>query len=184
MKRLISLLLMLCFVVSNAAIASADIESTEDLPFVERAAHMYNSSLQKSVLNVSKAGELTTTEYNSIYIPVKDAFKSSGAKIQWDGKKKITTIKNRGHELILNFSGKTLIPRENQLVVPKEWLQLKNGASSINAFVLAYLFEVYADDSDQERVEWEKHLEFLDIKQTTGIGGIDGYMHVFVEFND
>ena len=50
MKRLISLLLMLCFVVSNAAIASADIESSEDLPFVERAAHMYNSSLQKSVL--------------------------------------------------------------------------------------------------------------------------------------
>ncbi|MDR6724542.1 hypothetical protein J2W91_003010 [Paenibacillus amylolyticus] len=184
MKRFISLLLMLSFVVSIASVASADDQSLEDLSFVERAAHMYNSSLKKSVLDVSKSGKLTTTEYNSIYIPVKDVFKSSGATIRWDGKNKITTIKKQEHEIILNFSTKTVIPRENQLVVPKEWLQLKNGASSINAFVLAYLFEVYADESDQERVEWEKQLEFLDIKQTTGIGGIDGYMHVFVEFND
>lgn len=75
-------------------------------------------------------------------------------------KEKITTIKNQGHELILNFSEKTVIPRENQLIVPKEWLQLKNGASAINAFVSAYLFEVYADDSDQERVEGRNNLNF------------------------
>ncbi|WP_128100150.1 stalk domain-containing protein [Paenibacillus sp. DCT19] len=184
MKRFISLLLMLCLVGSVSSIASANNQPLEDLPLVERAAHMYNSSLKKSVLNVTKAGKLTTTEYNSIFIPVKDVFKSSGANIQWDGKNKITTIKNKEHELILNFSEKTVIPRKNQLIVPKEWLQLKNGASTMNAFVLAYLFEVYADESDQERVEWEKQLEFLDIKQTTGIGGIDGYMHVFVEFNE
>lgn len=65
MKRFISLLLMLCFVGSVASIASADDQSLEDLPFVERAAHMYNSSLKKSVLDVSKAGKLTTSIYPS-----------------------------------------------------------------------------------------------------------------------
>ncbi|MNN98752.1 hypothetical protein D3C81_2182180 [compost metagenome] len=52
------------------------------------------------------------------------------------------------------------------------------------SFVVSVTSIASADDSDEERVEWEKQLEFLDIKQTTGIGGIDGYMHVFVEFND
>ncbi|WP_090995591.1 hypothetical protein [Paenibacillus sp. OK003] len=57
-------------------------------------------------------------------------------------------------------------------------------SNSINAFVLTYIFEYYADESDHERVEWEERLEFLDIKQTTGIAGVDRNMHVFVEFND
>lgn len=104
--------------------------------------------------------------------------------MMWDGKNKITKIKNRGQELILNFSGKEITASKNQVVLPEDWVQLNNGVSTINAFVLAYIFEEYADDSDQERVDWEEKLEFLDIKQTTGIPGVDRYMHVFVEFND
>lgn len=184
MKRLISLLLMLTLVVGAASVASAKDPSLNDVPFKERAAYMYSASIKKSILNVSKSGELTTTTYNSIYIPVKDVFNASGATIMWDGKNKITKIINRGQELILNFSGKEITASKNQVVLPEDWVQLNKGVSTINAFVLAYTFEEYADDSDQERVDWEEKLEFLDIKQTTGIPGVDRYMHVFVEFND
>ncbi|UPK41435.1 stalk domain-containing protein [Paenibacillus pabuli] len=184
MKRAISLLLILTFVFSVTSIASAKDQSTKDLTFEERAANMYSPLLKKSILNVTHDNKLTTTTYQSIYIPVKDIFKSTAAIITWDGKKKITTIKNQGQELILNFSGNTVFAEQSQVVLPQEWVQLKNGVSTINAFVLTYIFEHYADESDQERVEWEERLEFLDIKQTTGIAGVDRNMHVFVEFND
>jgi len=184
MKRFFSLLLMLTFVISVASVASAKDQSLKDPPFNERAASTYNSSLKKVELNITKDDELTTTTYNSIYIPVKDVFKPSGATIKWDGKKKVTTIKNQGQELILNFSGKNITAGKNQVVLPQEWVQLKNGVSSIDAFVLAYIFEVAADESDQERVDWEEKLKFLNIKEATGIPGLDKYMHVFVVFND
>ncbi|WKL04296.1 hypothetical protein Q0F98_14905 [Paenibacillus amylolyticus] len=99
-------------------------------------------------------------------------------------KEKITTIKNQDQELILNFSGKKITAGNNQVVFPQEWVKLNKGVSSIDAFVLAYIFEVAADDSDQERLDWEEKLSFLDIKETTGLPGLDKYMHVFVEFND
>ncbi|UOK63343.1 hypothetical protein MT997_00350 [Paenibacillus sp. OVF10] len=75
-------------------------------------------------------------------------------------KEKITTIKNEGQELILNFSGKEITAGKNQVVLPQEWVQLKNGVSSIDAFVLVYIFEYAADDSDQERLDWEEKLNF------------------------
>ena len=40
-------------------------------------------------------------------------------------KKKITTIKNEGQELILNFSGKEITAGNNQVVLPQEWVHLK-----------------------------------------------------------
>ncbi|WP_433921722.1 stalk domain-containing protein [Paenibacillus taichungensis] len=184
MKRLVSLLLMLSLVVSVSSVASALDQSLLDLPFKERAANVYNPSLKKVLLNITKDHKLTTTTYNSIYVPVKDVFKASGATIKWDGKNKVTTIKNQGQELILNFSGKSIAVGKNQVALPQDWVQLKKGESSINAFVLAYIFEVAADESDQERVDWEEKLKFLDIKETTGLPGLDKYMHVFVEFND
>ncbi|MEK3918483.1 stalk domain-containing protein [Paenibacillus sp. FSL K6-2393] len=185
MKRFVSLLLMLTLVVCVGSVASAALDqSLMDLPFKERAANVYNSSLKKVELSVIKEGKSTKTTYNSIYIPVKDVFKRSGATFEWDGKKKITTIKNEGQELILNFSGKEITAGKNQVVLPQEWVQLKNGVSSIDAFVLVYIFEYAADDSDQERLEWEEKLNFLEINETTGLPGLDKYMHVFVQFND
>ena len=185
MKRFVSLLLMLTLVVCVGSVAYAALDqSLMDLPFKERAANVYNSSLKKVELSVIKEGKSTKTTYNSIYIPVKDVFKRSGATFEWDGKKKITTIKNEGQELILNFSGKEITAGNNQVVLPQEWVQLKNGVSSMDAFVLAYIFELSTDDSDQERVDWKEKLNFLDIKGTTGFPGLDKYMHVFVQFND
>lgn len=96
----------------------------------------------------------------------------------------VNTIKNQGKELILNFSGKDIVVGKSHITLPQDWVQLKNGVSSIDAFVLAYIFEVAADDSDQERVNLEEKLKFLDIKGTTGLPGFDKYMYVFVEFND
>lgn|GEM_PF-618984 len=184
MKRIISLLLMLSLVVSVSSVASALDQSLLDLPFKKRAANVYNPSLKKVLLDISKDNKLTTTQHNSIYVPMKDVFKQSGATFNWDGKKKITTVKNQGQELILNFSGKEITAGKNQVVLPREWVQLKNGVSSIDAFVLAYIFEVSADDSDQERVDWKEKLNFLDIKGTAGLPGLDKYMHVNVQFND
>lgn len=185
MKRIVSLLLMLTLIVGVGSVASAALDqSLLDLPFKERAANVYKASLKKVELNITKNHKLTTTDYNSVYVPVKDVFKQSGATIQWDGKNKVTTIKNQGKELILNFSGKDIEVGKNQVSLPQDWVQLKNGVSSIDAFVLAYIFEVAADDSDQERINWEEKLKFLDIKGTTGLPGFDKYMHVFVEFND
>ncbi|KAG2865625.1 hypothetical protein PC115_g25518 [Phytophthora cactorum] len=184
MKRLISLLLMSSLVVGVVSVASANDQPLKDLPFKERAAYTYNPSLKKIELNITKNHKLTTTTYNSIYVPVKDVFKASGATIKWDGKNKLTTIKNQEQELILNFSGKSIAVGKNQVALPQDWVQLINGVSSIDAFVLAYIFEVAADESDQERVDWEENLKFLDIKETTGLPGLDKYMHVFVEFND
>ncbi|PIH58601.1 stalk domain-containing protein [Paenibacillus sp. LK1] len=184
MKRLVSLLLMSTLVVGVVSVASATDQPLKDLPFKERAAYTYNPSLKKIELNITKDHKLTRTTYNSTYVPMKDVFKQSGATFNWDGKKKITTVKNQGQELILNFSGKEITAGKNQVVLPREWVQLKNGVSSIDAFVLAYIFEVAADESDQERVDWEEKLKFLDIKETTGLPGLDKYMHVFVEFND
>ncbi|MEK4055934.1 stalk domain-containing protein [Paenibacillus sp. FSL F4-0087] len=184
MKRLVSLLLMSTLVVGVVSVASATDQPLKDLPFKERAAYTYNPSLKKIELNITKDHKLTRTTYNSTYVPMKDVFKQSGATFNWDGKKKITTVKNQGQELILNFSGKEITAGKNQVVLPREWVQLKNGVSSIDAFVLAYIFEVAANESDQERVDWEEKLKFLDIKETTGLPGLDKYMHVFVEFND
>ncbi|CAM3240702.1 hypothetical protein HP548_26470 [Paenibacillus taichungensis] len=184
MKRLVSLLLMSTLVVGVVSVASATDQPLKDLPFKERAAYTYNPSLKKIELNITKDHKLTRTTYNSTYVPMKDVFKQSGATFNWDGKKKITTVKNQGQELILNFSGKEITAGKNQVILPREWVQLKNGVSSIDAFVLAYIFEVAADESDQERVDWEEKLKFLDIKETTGLPGLDKYMHVFVEFND
>ncbi|SEK75915.1 MULTISPECIES: stalk domain-containing protein [unclassified Paenibacillus] len=184
MKRLVSLFLMSTLVVGVVSVASATDQPLKDLPFKERAAYTYNPSLKKIELNITKDHKLTRTTYNSTYVPMKDVFKQSGATFNWDGKKKITTVKNQGQELILNFSGKEITAGKNQVVLPREWVQLKNGVSSIDAFVLAYIFEVAADESDQERVDWEEKLKFLDIKETTGLPGLDKYMHVFVEFND
>jgi hypothetical protein len=156
---------MLILVVSVSSVASALDQSLLDLHFKERAANVYNPSLKKVLLDISKDNKLTTTQHNSIYVPMKDVFKQSGATFNWDGKKKITTVKN-------------------QVVLPREWVQLKNGVSSIDAFVLAYIFEVSADDSDQVRVDWKEKLNFLDIKGTAGLPGLDKYMHVNVQFND
>ncbi|WP_269054356.1 stalk domain-containing protein [Paenibacillus tundrae] len=175
---------MSTLVVGVVSVASATDQPLKDLPFKERAAYTYNPSLKKIELNITKDHKLTRTTYNSTYVPMKDVFKQSGATFNWDGKKKITTVKNQGQELILNFSGKEITAGKNQVVLPREWVQLKNGVSSIDAFVLAYIFEVAADESDQERVDWEENLKFLDIKETTGLPGLDKYMHVFVEFND
>ncbi|MCZ1264992.1 hypothetical protein EIH79_09490 [Paenibacillus tundrae] len=177
-------MLMSTLVVGVVSVASATDQPLKDLPFKERAAYTYNPSLKKIELNITKDHKLTRTTYNSTYVPMKDVFKQSGATFNWDGKKKITTVKNQGQELILNFSGKEITAGKNQVVLPREWVQLKNGVSSIDAFVLAYIFEVAADESDQERVDWEENLKFLDIKETTGLPGLDKYMHVFVEFND
>jgi hypothetical protein len=33
-------------------------------------------------------------------------------------------------------------------------------------------------------VDWKEKLNFLDIKGTAGIPGLDKYMHVNVQFND
>ncbi|WP_145323431.1 stalk domain-containing protein [Paenibacillus xylanexedens] len=184
MKRFFSLLLMLTLVVGVASVASAKDQPLKDRPFKERAAYTYNPSLKKVELNITAHDKLTTTTYNSVYVPVKDIFKASGATIKWDGKKKITTIKNQDQELILNFSEKKVTAGKNQVVLPQEWVKLNKGVSSIDAFVIAYIFEVAADDSDQERLDWEEKLSFLDIKETTGLPGLDKYMHVFVEFNN
>lgn len=185
MKRFFSLLLMLTLVIGVGSVASAALDqSLLDLPFKERAASVYNSSLKKVELIVSKNGKSTKTNYNSTYIPVKDVFKVSGATFKWDGNKKITTVKNQGQELILNFSGKEVTAGKNQVVLPKDWVQLKNGVSNIDAFVLSYIFELSTDDSDQERVDWKEKLNFLDIKGTGGFPGLDKYMHVNLQFND
>lgn len=179
MKKIFSVFLMSIMFLNIVSAASA-----KDSSLLDRAAHEYNSTLQKTQLNVTKNDKLTTTNYKSIYIPVKDVFKNSGTSIKWDNKKKITTLKKNGSELILNFSGKKISATKNQVLLPQEWIQLKKGVSSINAFVLAYIFDEYADDSDSERIKWMNQLEFLDIKKTSGIGGVDGAMHVFVEFQD
>ncbi|UOK63344.1 hypothetical protein MT997_00355 [Paenibacillus sp. OVF10] len=94
MKRFVSLLLMLTLVVCVGSVASAALDqSLMDLPFKERAANVYNSSLKKVELSVIKEGKSTKTTYNSIYIPVKDVLKRSGATFEWDGKKKSPRLK-------------------------------------------------------------------------------------------
>ena len=183
MKRFLSLLLMLTLVVSVASVASAKDKTSVNQTFKERAANTYNPSLKKVELNITKSDKLTTTTYNAVYIPVKDIFKASGATIKWDKKKKITTITNEDHELILNFSGKPISAGKNQVVVPEDWVKLNKGVSCFDAFTLAYIFEVAADDSDQERLNWQEQLSFLNIKETTGLPGMDKYMHVFVEYS-
>lgn len=35
----------------------------------------------------------------------------------------------------------------------------------------------------QERLSWQEQLSFLNIKETTGLPGMDKYMHVFVEYS-
>lgn len=179
MKRFLTLLLMLTLVVGVASVTSA-----EELSFKERAENTYSNLLKRVVLDVSKNDTLTTTKYNSIYVPVKDLFKSTGATITWDSKNKITSVQKQGTELILNFSGKEITAGKNQVVLPQEWVQLEKGVSGIHACVLAYIYESGADDTDQERLEWQEKLNFLNIEQTSGIAGVDRYMHVGVVFKD
>ncbi|MGF7048157.1 hypothetical protein J2T13_002664 [Paenibacillus sp. DS2015] len=180
MKKTCALLLSICLMLGMSTVLSA-----KAAPLEKRAAQAYNSSLKKTELNVSANNKLTTTDYNSIYIPIKDIFKNHVDAVKWDNKKKIAIVKNQGSELILNFSGKELKATENQVILPKSWTKLSNGSAGINVFVLAYLFEIYADDSDKERLKWAEKLSFLDIKQTEGIGGAkDGVMHIFVVYND
>jgi hypothetical protein len=87
---------------------------------------------------------------------------------------------------VLNFSEKNIVASDNQVVIPKEWIRMYKGRSEINAFVVAYLFEKYADSySDKERDQWEEDLSFLDIKESEGLPGArDGYLHVDILYNN
>ncbi|NGM84694.1 hypothetical protein G5B47_20030 [Paenibacillus sp. 7124] len=184
MKALTIPCLLLISMLTSASLTGA---SPAGKAFVATSKQHY-STATKSVLNLSADDKLTTTTYNSIYIPIKDIFAKQVDSLTWDNTKKLATITNEGKQLLINLSGKSIAASDNQVILPSEWVRIVNGRVSLNAYVLAFIFDRYADrynDTEQvsaERAQWESKLSFLNIDWTDGLADKEHYIHVNVVF--
>lgn len=182
MKKIIGIIICLVLFtvsISNSAQAADSLRT--------RAINVYNPALTKTTLSVGEIGNKQTNierKYNSQYIPAKDAFAPYVDSLVWNKSTKVVSVKNGGKEMILNFSGKKIIGKTNQVVLPSNWTKLVNGQATINGSILAYLFDEYGSSyNDMERDQWQEKLSFLNIDHTDGIPGVrDGYMHVYLAY--
>ncbi|ANF95792.1 stalk domain-containing protein [Paenibacillus bovis] len=160
-----------------AAAASSD-------PFVQKAKSVYAGTLTRSSLLITGPSAKEKV-YSTIYIPVKDIFKGYADQITWDSKRKIAIVKKGDSEMILNFSDQSISSSDHQIVLPESWVKMQNGAASINALVLSYVFDRYGESyNDLQREQWKEKLYFLDIQYVDPFpGGKDGIMHVNVTYN-
>ncbi|BBI32115.1 stalk domain-containing protein [Cohnella abietis] len=174
----ISIFLLFLFTVNNVTFASNPKGDT----LLDRAMNAYNPELKNTHLRVVQDKKVKEFKYKEQFIPVRDLFGPYVDSIKWDNKTKIAVVSNNSSELVLNFSGKNIVAKENQVVLPTEWIRVNKGRIEINAFVVAYLFDKYSDSyGDNERDQWEEELAFLDIKESEGIPGVrDGYLHVYI----
>jgi len=177
--------IMICLMLFTVSMSNS-VQAADSLR--TRAMNAYNPALTKTILSMGEIGDKKTNierKYNSQYIPVKDAFGPYVDSLVWNKATKVVTVKNNGKEMILNFSGKKVTGKTNQVVLPGNWTKLVNGQATINGSILTYLFDEYGSSyNDMERDQWQEQLSFLNIDHTDGIPGVrDGYMHVYLAYN-
>ncbi|MFD2114182.1 hypothetical protein ACFSTH_14925 [Paenibacillus yanchengensis] len=161
---LMSLLLLLPFSTVHAS------QPTDSL--FQRATKVYPAN--KTALVTTNPKGSIEVNYNSSFISVKDIFGGRVDRILWDGSSKTVKIIKNGQEAVLNFSGKTIKPAANQIILPTNWARLEKGKAFISASVLCYIFEnnvelfeiLGGDTNDKERIEWLNKLAFLNISTT------------------
>lgn len=126
--------------------------------------------------------------YKSKFVPLKDLFRYTSSKIQWDNKKKIATVANQGKKLILNFSNDPVTPKEGEVVATRTWIKMQDGQTMIDLYVLTYILHRYGNVNvdgklyeDTEREEWNKKLNSLGIKYAEWLPEVKAEkMHIYV----
>lgn len=128
----------------------------------------------------------TGTFYDSRYIPVKDLFGGQVEAIRWNSAAKTVSIANEGRTAILNFSGKKIAAKENEIVLPATWSKMENGKALIDLYTLTYVLDRYGDAfDDAERAAWGKKLDFLGIQYAETLPVIrSSDVQIYVTFKD
>lgn len=128
------------------------------------------------------------TEYTSKFVPLKDLFRYTSSKVQWDNKKKIATVANKGKKLLLNFSNDPVTPKDGEVVAPRTWIKMQDGQTMIDLYVLTYILHRYGNVNvdgklyeDTEREEWNKKLNFLGIQYAEWLPEVKAErMHIYL----
>jgi len=128
----------------------------------------------------------TGTFYDSRYIPVKDLLGGQVDAIRWNAADKTVSIMNEGRTAILNFSGKKIAAKENEIVLPATWSKMENGKALIDLYTLTYVLDRYGDAfDDAERAAWGEKLDFLGIQYAETLPVIrSSDVLIYVTFED
>lgn len=183
------MLALLIAAIASTGFVSAGAEAATSLRTRAEAAYFAG----RTDVHLYRLGSAVTPEeartgilYPSRYVPVKELFGGEVDDIRWNPAAKTVSVMQGGRSAVLNFSGRAIVPGEDQVVLPATWTRMEGGRAMIDIYTLAYVLDRYGEAfDDAEREAWNRKLSFLGIASIETVPDVHGSgSSIYVTFAD